>query len=296
MTETVRTLEPTSDLVVTPDLARALLRLQHTDLAALPISTLENGWDNVMLRLGDDLALRMPRRAVSALLILKEQAWLPVLAPRLPLPVPAPLRTGEPALGYPYAWSVTPFFEGDPADLAPPDPDQAGALAAFLKALHQPAPEQAPPNPYRGVALAERTAAFDGRLAEAERLRGPLPAGLRRVWTAASAAPIDAPRTWLHGDLHGRNVLTRGGRLAAVIDWGDLAAGDPACDLAAIWMLLPQSDARARALAAYRPSAASELRARGWAALMGVMLASITDNPRMPAMGLAIIGRLAGES
>jgi aminoglycoside phosphotransferase (APT) family kinase protein len=296
MTEVVRTFEPTSDVVVTPDLARALLRLQHPDLAELPISAFENGWDNVMLRLGDDLALRMPRRAVSALLILKEQAWLPTLAPRLPLPLPAPLRTGQPALGYPYAWSVTPFFEGAPADLAPPDGDQAEALAAFLRALHQPAPEQAPPNPYRGVPLAERAAAFEGRLAEAERLHGPLPARLRGIWAAASAAPIDAPRTWLHGDLHGRNVLTRGGRLAAVIDWGDLAAGDPACDVAAIWMLLPQAAARTRALAAYGPSAPTALRARGWAALMGVMLASITDNPRMPAMGHAIIERLTDES
>jgi aminoglycoside phosphotransferase (APT) family kinase protein len=103
-------------------------------------------------------------------------------------------------------------------------------------------------------------------------------------------------RTWLHGDLHGRNVLTKGGRLAAVIDWGDLASGDPACDLAAVWMLLPQAAARAQALAAYAPSAATERRARGWAALMGVMLASIASNPRMPAMGLAIIARLTDES
>jgi aminoglycoside phosphotransferase (APT) family kinase protein len=106
-----------------------------------------------MLRLGGDLALRMPRRVASALLILKEQALLSTLAPRLPLPIPAPLRTGQPSLGYPYAWSVTPFFEGDPADLAPPDQDQAEALAGFLKALHQPAPDEAPRNPYRGVPL-----------------------------------------------------------------------------------------------------------------------------------------------
>ena len=290
--EAARTAEPDTDVAVTPELARALLRLQHPDLAERPISLFENGWDNVMLRLGEDLALRLPRRAVSAFLVLKEQAWLPKLAPQLPLPIPAPVRIGTPALGYPYAWSVTPFFEGEPADLAPPSATEGEPLAAFLKALHRPAPDEAPPNPYRGVPLATRADVFEARVAAAERLRGPLLGPVRRLWAEALAAPIDAPRSWLHGDLHARNVLTRGGRLAAVIDWGDLTAGDPACDLAAVWMLLPDAWARRRALAAYAPSAATEARARGWAAMLAVMLASIDNNPRMPAMGLTTLERL----
>jgi aminoglycoside phosphotransferase (APT) family kinase protein len=88
-------------------------------------------------------------------------------------------------------------------------------------------------------------------------------------------------------------VLVTDGRLCGVIDWGDMAAGDPACDLAAIWMLLPDREARRRALAAYPASEVTWARARGWAALMTVMLLAIADNPRMPAMGKRMMSWLA---
>ena len=286
-----RTAEPTADFEPTPDLARALLRVQHPDLADLPIELAENGWDNAMLRLGDDLALRMPRRAVAGWLLANEQAWLPVVAASLPLPAPIPIRVGAPALGYPYPWSVTPWFDGLPSDLAPPGADQGEVLAGFLRALHRLAPDDAPTNRFRGVPLAERTEAFETQFAASERSVGAL-SGLRRTWEAALRAPIDLPRTWFHGDLHGRNVLVREGRFAAVIDWGDMAGGDPACDLASVWMLLPDRDARRAAMTAYPASEATWTRARGWAALMAVMLLTIADNPRMPAMGRAIVERL----
>jgi aminoglycoside phosphotransferase (APT) family kinase protein len=293
MPETTRTAEPQPEVEVTPDLARALLRDQHPDLAGLPIAVAENGWDNAMLRLGDALALRLPRRGAAAALILTEQTWLPRLAPGLPLPTPEPVRVGEPGRGYPFRWSVVPWLDGEPSDLAPPGPDQGEALAGFLRALHKPAPDNAPTNPYRGsVRLIDRADAFEGGLAQSIRLHDGIEPTLRRVWAEAVAAPPDAPRTWFHGDLHGRNVLVRDGRLAAVIDWGDMAAGDAACDLAAVWTLLPHVEARRRAIAAYGASEATWARGRGWAVLMAVMLLSIADNPRMPAMGRAVVERL----
>ena len=290
----VRTTEPPREVEFSAELARALLADQHPDLAGLPIVHVEDGWDNVMFRLSDDLALRMPRRLAGGALIVVEQTWLPLLAPGLPLPTPTPLRIGEPGHGYPFRWSVVPWLEGAPSDLAPPDADQGEVLAGFLRALHRPAPADAPRNVYRGsVAMAERADAFEQRHAEAARLHGGLDAALRQAWAAGVAAPIDAPRTWFHGDLHGRNVLVKDGRLAGVIDWGDMAAGDAACDLAAVWMLLPGREARRRAMAAYPATDATWARARGWAALMTVMLLSITDNPRMPAMGQRMMGWLA---
>jgi aminoglycoside phosphotransferase (APT) family kinase protein len=284
--------EPTADVDVTAALARALLEDQHPDLAALPIALAETGWDNAVYRLGDDLALRLPRRQGGGWLILREQQFLPHIAAGLPLPAPIPLRVGKPALGYPYAWSVVPWFEGVPTDLAPPGPDQGEALAGFLTALHQPAPEDAPTNPFRGGPLAGRAEAFEDRFAICERRRGTLPPHVRGIWNAALATPIDAPRTWFHGDLHGRNVLVKDGKLAAVIDWGDLGGGDAACDLAAVWMLLPYRVARERAMAAYAASEATWTRARGWAALMATMLLAVDNNPRMPPMGEAIVARL----
>jgi aminoglycoside phosphotransferase (APT) family kinase protein len=287
-----RTAEPSADFEVTPDLARALLRDQHPDLADLPIELAENGWDNAVMRLGDELALRLPRRTIAAGLLANEQTWLPIVAADLPLPAPIAVRIGTPALGYPYPWSVVPWFDGSPSDLAPPGPDQGEVLARFLRTLHRPAPQDAPSNRFRGVPLADRAVAFETQFAASERIEGPLSPHLRACWEAALLAPIDAPRTWFHGDLHGRNVLVKDGRLAAIIDWGDMAAGDAACDLAAVWMLLPDLEARAAAMAAYPASDAAWIRARGWAALMSVMLLSITDNPRMPAMGRRIAARL----
>src|SRR5687767_10899591 len=101
---------PAAEVDVTPELVRALLREQHPDLADLSLELIGEGWDNVMYRLGDEYSVRVPRREMAAPLVLHEQQWLPQLAARLPIPVPAPVRIGVPGLGYPWHWSVLPWF------------------------------------------------------------------------------------------------------------------------------------------------------------------------------------------
>ena len=281
---------PDPDVSITPELARTLLRAQHSDLAELDIRHVADGWDNAVMRLGPDLALRLPRRAIAAWLTFVEQTWLPVVAKGLPLPVPAPVRSGAPGSGYPYVWSVVPWFEGEMAALAPLGPSEGEGLVAFLRALHRPAPPEAPHNRFRGVPLAERAEAFEDRLRQVESRLGAASDHVRRVWRDALEAPIDLPRTWFHGDLHGRNVLTKGGRLAAVIDWGDMAAGDAACDLAAVWMLLDGARTRERALTAYGVTQPTLARSRGWAAHMGVMM--LAGDARLARLGLQTLERL----
>ena len=170
-----------------------------------------------------------------------------------------------------------------------------GALAAFFIALHVPAPDDAPRNPYRGVPLARRADTFDQRLAALAGRAAPIVPRVLAIWADALAAPDDAAPTWIHGDPHPRNMLVRDGRLVAAIDWGDMARGDRASDLAAVWMLLPDRSARDRALeACHGVSAHTWRRARGWAALYGVMLldAGLADDPRMTAIARAIFARL----
>ncbi len=58
------------------------------------------------------------------------------------------------------------------------------------------------------------------------------------------AAPFLETRVWLHGDMHAQNVLSQDGRLAGVIDWGDMCSGDPAVDLGAVWGVLGHARAR----------------------------------------------------
>jgi aminoglycoside phosphotransferase (APT) family kinase protein len=289
---------PAAEVEVSADLVRRLLADQHPDLARLPVEFLANGWDNELYRVGDGLIARLPRRAVGARIIKNEQRWLPGLAPRLPLPIPYPERTGVPGHGYPYSWSVVPYLPGVPAAGAAslPSLDAAGAAAAvggFLGVLHVPAPADAPANPVRGVPLAERAGSFAANLAlltdqvDRDAVLG--------VWDAALAAPgYDGPPVWLHGDLHPANILVNDdGQVSGVIDFGDITAGDPASDLAVAWMLLPLgghdrfwSAYRAAGGAGGRVDGGLRMRARGWALnLAMVFLAHSEDNPVLLEVG-----------
>jgi aminoglycoside phosphotransferase (APT) family kinase protein len=279
---------PPAEHEVDEALARALLAEQHPDLADLPIRPAAHGWDNVMFRLGEDLALRLPRRAIGAELIATEQRWLPALAPRLPVAIPAPVRIGRPGCGYPWPWSVTRWIAGQTAAARPLREDEAPRLGAFLKALHTPAPADAPFNPYRSIPLAERakTEATVARVAAAR--PDLLTEQVRAAWREGVAAAIDLAPTWIHGDLHALNVLSDQGRLSGVIDWGDMARGDPATDLYGLWMLMPDRAAREAALEAYGGTSEATLkRARGWAVAMGVILveAGLNNDPSHLAIG-----------
>lgn len=196
--------------------------------------------------------------------------------------MPVPQRLGERSQRFPRPWIVTTWVPGTPADRAPVTrgAEAADTLAAFLSALHQPAPAQAPAGRSRGGPLAVAADAFASYLSAAMGL-GLIsdPDAVRAIWDDAVAAPPWAgPPLWLHGDLHPANVLTAGGTYCGVIDFGDLYAGDPAGDLAAAWTLLPDG-ADVRFLQAYRPAAdaATLRRARGCAVIRGLVCLLIED-------------------
>lgn len=272
-----------TEIEITAELIRDLLRDQHPDLADHPLKLGARGWDNQLWRLGDHLAVRLPWATQSAdELLRKEHTWLPALAPHLPLPVPVPQRLGEPSERFPRPWIVTTWVQGEPADRAPVTraAEAADTLAAFLTALHRPAPTGAPAGRDRGGPLADHAEGFARMFASATEL-GLIadPDAVHAVWEDAAAAPDwTGPALWLHGDLHPANVLTADGTFCGVIDFGDLFAGDPACDLAAPWILLPDG-AVDRFHATYRPTpdTATLRRARGWAVLRALACIHIAD-------------------
>jgi aminoglycoside phosphotransferase (APT) family kinase protein len=242
------------------------------------VEFLANGWDNAMFRLGEDMAIRLPRRSAAVQLLEHEQRWLPLLQPQLPLPVPAPIRVGRPQNTYPWPWSITPWIEGETVDGVNLDGDQGLTLATFLEALHIAPPAQAPRNPNRGVALSQRSAKFTACVNALARRGRPLDVHLLQLWDAAVGTPIDTTPTWIHGDLHSKNVLAARGRICGVIDWGDMARGDRATDLAATWILLPQGDTREQVLNACKSvSTDTWRRARGWALLLAVVVLDAAD-------------------
>ena len=199
-----------------------------------------------MFRIGDDLVARLPRRSDSKDLIKNEQEYLPLVADLLSdveVAVPTPVRCGEPALGYPWNWSIVPWFDGIPLAHAPPLDSAAVVelLGQFGSALHAEAPDAVRRNPFRGVPLAERDAGFVANLAKCPDLDR---THIGELWAELRDAPEwGGPPLWVHGDLHPHNLVVRDGRIPAVIDWGDISAGDPAVDLAVAWMAL---DATAR--------------------------------------------------
>jgi aminoglycoside phosphotransferase (APT) family kinase protein len=291
---------PPADVEIGSTVVERLLAEQFPDLAKHPLHSVTGGWDNVVLRLGTRMAVRLPRRAAAAPLAEHEHRWLPVLARGITTPIPAPLRIGKPTAYYPWSWSVVPWIEGSTSAGMPANARSALApgLAAFLGELHTPAPPSAPQNPVRGGPLAGRDEAVQGRLRA-----GSVPhAGeLLPLWERLrDTDPWHGVPIWLHGDLHPANLLMIDGHLSGVVDFGDVTAGDPATDLAVAWLAF-DSDGRQAFLsglpAAYRTDAALLARARGWAlALATAFSAHSDDNPVMAAIGLHTIRELLEQS
>ena len=290
---------PVAEVPIDAALVRALLAEQHPDLAARSVREVSFGWDHAIFRLGDDLVVQMPRRAIVAELVPALHRWLPELAPRLPLPISAPLRTGAPGQGFPWPWTICPWLPGAPAlETSPDDLDSAAvALGEFVAALAQPAPDDAPVNAYRGGPLADRDAHVRERVANlGAAIDGP---AVLALWDESLAVPVlKGPRRWLHGDLHPGNLLVDGGRLSAVIDFVDLSGGDPATDLIAAWTLFPPEPRPVFRAAAGITDDDVWRRGRGWALYWATaVVAGSADNPAYEALGRRTLDAvLADES
>lgn len=289
---------PISEVEIDAALVYRLLENQHADLKHLPLHLVDSGWDNAMFRLGDELSVRLPRRQIAASLLENEQTWLPLLADRLSLPIPTPYRAGKPAQGYPWRWSILPWLPGVTADREEPHPNQAKRFASFLRSLHVPAPLNAPSNAFRGVPLPQRAASVEERMQRLKAKTNSIDREIENAWNVALNAPVDVEATWLHGDLHPRNVLVENGAIAGIIDWGDMTSGDIATDIAAIWMLFGDRNARQRAIVEYaNVSEATLQRAKGWAVLFGVVFldTGLIDNPRHALIGEKILHRVSED-
>jgi len=256
-------------------LVRRLLTSQFPKWAELPLKPVRSaGTDNAIYRLGDDMSVRLPRIDWATGQIDKEFTWLPRLAPQLPLAIPEPLARGEAGAGYPYDWAVYKWLEGSNATLKQiKDPARAATeLAQFLKALQEIDTEgglAAAEHNIRGLPLANRDAGTRKAIAELKNLID-IDTALN-VWESALDAPQwDRPPVWFHGDMLVGNILFTRGELSAVIDFGGLAVGDPACDLMIAWSLF-EGESRAAFRAALDVDDATWARARGHALSQAVI-------------------------
>jgi len=257
-------------------LVTRLLNTQFPRWADLPIEPVHStGTDNALYRLGDDMVVRLPRIHWATEQVDKEHRWLPKLAPLLPLAIPFPLAKGEPGEGYPWHWAIYQWLEGENATVERiADPrSTATDLARFIAALQRIDVTGGPPpgahNSYRGEPLAMRDTRTRDAMAT---LRSALDVGaVAAVWDAAIEAPAwHGPPVWLHGDLQCGNLLVVDGQLSAVIDFGCLGVGDPACDVMAAWMFFSE-ESRDVFRAALQVDDATWARGRGWALSVGLI-------------------------
>ncbi|MGC4044247.1 MAG: aminoglycoside phosphotransferase family protein [Armatimonas sp.] len=286
-----------------PALVRRLLATQFPQWAELDISPIPSGGtDNAIYRLGDALAVRMPRIGWAVGQIEKEHTWLPRLAPHLPLAVPTPLAKGVPGEGYPYPWAVCEWLEGENATLERLTDHRQAALdlAEFIKALQRidtsGGPMAGEHNFGRGVPLIQRDAAVRSAL---EALKGIMDTdAATAIWEWVLSAPEwDRAPVWLHGDLQSGNLLAQHGRLSAVIDFGGLGVGDPACELLVAWTLFTK-ESRSVFREALSVDDATWLRGQGWALSVGLIALPyyLHTSPAMVAFASRTIAEVLGDT
>lgn len=285
------------ELPIDADLVRALLREQFPEFANLPLERVPSaGTVNVLYRLGDDLVVRLPRLRKWGVDIVREDTWLPRLAPHLPLAIPEPVGLGQPTDAFPTHWSLVRWIDGEVASEAELDQGRvARQLGSFVAALRlvpiEGAPRAEPKE--RGGDLMLRDRQVRTMLA---RLAGELDLeSMLVVWERAlDACAVKFEPVWVHTDLLPSNLLIRDGELIAVLDVGAAAVGDPACDLTPAWAVFDET-ARGVFRQLLGPTEAEWARAQGWIldqALMALPYYRET-NPTMVAMARNVLDALA---
>jgi aminoglycoside phosphotransferase (APT) family kinase protein len=285
---------PEQIIQIDASLVRRLVAAQFPQWAALPVEPVrKSGVDNATYRLGSHMSVRLPRASRWVGQVEREQRWLPRLAPHLPLAIPVPLAQGKPGENYPFPWSVYRWLDGENASLERVDDPRSAALdlAEFIAALRRVDPADGPPpewsNGFRGVPVNDErdSAVVTTRVrARIAALHGLFDTdALTAVYEAARAAPPwDDRPVWVHGDPAPANMLVNDGRLSAVIDFGTLAVGDPACDMIAAWTFL-DADTRDVFRAELSVDDATWTRGRAWG-LTGILPSSddLSDPVRGP--------------
>lgn len=270
-------------LVIDAALVSRLVSAQFFQWKDLPIRPVAlSGWDNRTFHLGDQMLVRMPSVAEYSLQVEKEQKWLPKLAPFLPLPIPIPLAMGKPSGDYPWKWSIYRWIEGESAATARINnlSELAVTLAQFLIALQS---IDSTGGPMPGLHSFHRGGSLTFYDAETRKalsvLRGKVDVdAATRVWEAALATSWNQPPVWVHGDVCAGNLLLQKGKLSAVIDFGQLAIGDPACDLSIAWTLFHGASRKA-----FQDTllldADTWARGRAWALWKALIVAAGLTNP-----------------
>ncbi|MHA4775911.1 aminoglycoside phosphotransferase family protein [Streptomyces sp. MSC1_001] len=262
------------ELDIDTALVERLVARRFPAWAGLPLRPVPSaGTDNAMFRLGDDLVVRLPRVPYARGQVEKEQRWLPLLAPHLPLDVPVPVGRAEESPDFPMPWSVYRWLDGDDTyDVPLTDLAHAAVeLGRFGAALRTVDASDGPPSFRGGPVTSWENGNLPGAVGDLG-AEGLIDAELATAaWDSVLRLPQwDGAPVWVHGDLLPGNLLGRDGRLSAVIDFGGLGTGDPACDMMPAWTVLT-AGTRPLFREAARADDETWARGRGWALAWGLV-------------------------
>ncbi len=270
---------------------RALLSAQFKSWSDLRLELVGLvGTENVIFKLGDDKCIRLPRRPGIVSQVIDEQRWLSFLAPRLPLDIPIPMAGGYPEGFYDSHWVIYPWLEGADAtksvisDLE----ENAVRLADFIRALHD-IDATGGPATYRGAPLATRNSEVHKAL-DALHDYIDTKAALN-IWNIClKAKPWEKDPVWIHSDLLPANLLVNRGRITAVLDFGMVGIGDPACDLLPAWSLF-HGESREKFRQTLDIDEATWIRGQGWALSIGLIILPyyFETNPSLVRIGEKLI-------
>ena len=280
-----------AEVTVDSALARRLIAEQFPEVELRSLELIGEGWDTTVWLVDDEWVFRFPRRPYPVAGLENEIAYLPLLAPVLPLPIPNPAFAGQPSAAFEWPFYGCRFLPG--RELADASLDEnarnglARPLAEFLRMLHSLELDVVLPiDPVRRADMSFRVPKTRERLAElAELDLWEAPPIVGELLEAATGLPDPEPTAIVHGDLHLRHLLVDDeGRPSAVIDWIDLSRNDPSVDLALYWSSLP-AQGRAAFLDGYGPVSDDQLlRARVLAVFLCGTLAVYGRHEGLPAL------------
>lgn len=229
-------------MIIDTNLVRKLIDSQFPQWSELPIKPVErSGWDNRTFRLGNQLSVRLPSAESYSAQVHKEQRWLPYLGNNLSTLIPQVQALGKPEYGYPWSWSIYKWIEGEDVDISSLSKgvmnELAKSVALFINELHTvgvcDGPLPGSHNYHRGGELMvydQDTKTYIHDVSSDICVDSVL-----SVWNRALDTPWKRSPVWIHGDLETTNILVSENKLTAVIDFGNCAVGDPACDLVMAW-------------------------------------------------------------
>ena len=254
------------------------------------------GTDHVLYKLGADTVVRLPRIGWADDQAARESAWLPIIAPFLPVAVPQPVFLGTPTNAYPWHWSIYRWLPGDDALASPPTDERATAhtVASIVAGMRR---VPITGGLHRGSRAGTLQSRHDDTCGA---LRALTPMGLidtsqaALLWQRWVAEPVtNDAAVWLHSDIHSGNLLVVDGNISALIDFGGLTLGDPAVDLTVAWSMLSE---QARTVFADQLAVDPAQWRRGQAWALSIALIQLpyyhTNNPVLAATALRTINTI----